>query len=222
VHHPCPGGSFQDLQRLTTLLGQQVAKLTKLAETISRMCPVSGPFSAIELSLVVRAAHAMEFVQDQGIFVLDSIPIIGADEVASIKRGIAGLFAGLYDGITTVVATRNSNNEADETGFPPVAPHSLVKFRTFHISVLIRQHRDRLDLAGWTEDDITQIEADHRDLREEYMRGEELTRSLDLCSDEKTGFDEGWGLVEGRFGTLKRFCGGLATVFPNTATVEFL
>eukprot|EP00171_Calliarthron_tuberculosum_P001426 IDg1426t1 len=43
---------------------------------------------------------------------------------------------------------------------------------------------------------------------------------LGKCSDASTGFDEGWRLCQGRFGTLRQFAGGLASIFPNTATVE--
>ena len=35
-----------------------------------------------------------------------------------------------------------------------------------------------------------------------------------------TSFEKGWAPANGRFHTLRDFCGGLASVFPNTATVE--
>ena len=36
-----------------------------------------------------------------------------------------------------------------------------------------------------------------------------------------TSFEIGWSIVEGKkFDVLRDFCGGIATVFPNTATVE--
>jgi len=35
-----------------------------------------------------------------------------------------------------------------------------------------------------------------------------------------TSFETGWALVEGRFEVLRDFCGGIATVFANTASVE--
>ena len=37
---------------------------------------------------------------------------------------------------------------------------------------------------------------------------------------DTTSFAKGWAAVLGRFERLKEFCGGLATVFPGTATVE--
>ena len=33
-------------------------------------------------------------------------------------------------------------------------------------------------------------------------------------------FDAAWAVVEGRFEILRDFCGGIATVFANTASVE--
>ena len=47
-----------------------------------------------------------------------------------------------------------------------------------------------------------------------------LKAALDKC-DVNTGFDSGWTIVEGRnLDILNDLCGCLATVFPNTASVE--
>ncbi len=36
----------------------------------------------------------------------------------------------------------------------------------------------------------------------------------------ETSFDDAWDCAPGRFGHLRSFCGGLATVFANTMSVE--
>ncbi|KAH6580972.1 hypothetical protein BASA60_002647 [Batrachochytrium salamandrivorans] len=42
------------------------------------------------------------------------------------------------------------------------------------------------------------------------------------CDDEHCiSFEDAWSVVGSRFCMLKEFCGGLATVFPNTATGVF-
>ena len=43
---------------------------------------------------------------------------------------------------------------------------------------------------------------------------------LEKCDDANTPFEKGWKMCNGRFPDLKMFAGALATVFPNTATVE--
>ena len=52
-----------------------------------------------------------------------------------------------------------------------------------------------------------------------YESEDALKNTLKDC-DEATGFEQGWACTGGRFPVLREFCGGLATVFPGTATVE--
>ena len=46
--------------------------------------------------------------------------------------------------------------------------------------------------------------------------------AVDGCDDIKSDFVAGWaaGGAANRFGTVREFCGSLASVFPKTATVE--
>ena len=50
----------------------------------------------------------------------------------------------------------------------------------------------------------------------------DLRSKLDKC--HTTSFQSGWAILEGphalNFTILPDFCGGIASVFPNTATVE--
>jgi hypothetical protein len=43
---------------------------------------------------------------------------------------------------------------------------------------------------------------------------------MDNCDEASASFEKRWSLVRGRFPILHGFCGGLASAFPNTATVE--
>ncbi|KAI9907150.1 hypothetical protein PsorP6_004324 [Peronosclerospora sorghi] len=57
------------------------------------------------------------------------------------------------------------------------------------------------------------------ELRAAYEREPALKNVLDSC-DSSTSFEQGWDYVQQRFDYLERFCGGLATAFPGTSTVE--
>ena len=64
-------------------------------------------------------------------------------------------------------------------------------------------------------------------LQEQHCKLISVNRSEDpLCntipkSKRSSTFEDGWKCIgRGRFEILKDFCGGLATVFPGTATVE--
>ena len=74
--------------------------------------------------------------------------------------------------------------------------------------------------AGWSEAQIEHIEQDHRDILY-ASRSEALFKELLVkCSNTSTSFDEGWGLCQGWFDSLRQFAGGLASIFSNTASVE--
>jgi hypothetical protein len=47
-----------------------------------------------------------------------------------------------------------------------------------------------------------------------------LKTALDGMTGKTVSFQEAWAPVAGRFEMLKEFCGGIATVFPNSTTVE--
>ena len=151
---------------------------------------------------------------------IDSLETIQLERSAAITRSVANLFAGLYTGVMEVVATRDSNNRSSMDALPPVLPHNLVTIRTNELCEIIRPHRARLEKAGWTAAQIDQIEEDHRELRRAVSSESQFKASLLECSDSRTSFMEGWALCRNRFDKLQLFAGGLASMFPNTATVE--
>ena len=67
---------------------------------------------------------------------------------------------------------------------------------------------------------IDQIEEDHRELRRAVNSEAQFRELLRRCYDAKTGFMEIWALCHGCFDKLQLISGGLASMFPNTATVE--
>jgi hypothetical protein len=81
-----------------------------------------------------------------------------------------------------------------------------------------KRHLDQLQQT-WSDESITNIELEHQLLRSAYLHERPFKEALDAC-DNKTSFQEGWHIVGERFRDLRNFCGGIATVFPNTATVE--
>jgi hypothetical protein len=120
-------------------------------------------------------------------------------------------------GIRAVQAERDSNNAAGKD-VPPVSPYQLLELRGMEFHEIVDKHRKQLE-ASWTEGDIECIEREYNDLRNAYRYEKALQIAPDDCFG-MTGFEEGWKVVEGRFNTLPDFCGRLATVFANTASVE--
>lgn len=218
------------LQDLSTFLAQQDAQLKALGASLSKMCRVSGPLSTGQIAALnfdtalrrgkysVAFADAKTFIKDQGTFAIDTMAAIPPSRAEAITCAVANLFAGLYGGIIDIVASQNSHNQSSANVLPPVLPHSLAAIRTSDVCEMIRLQRCRLEKAGWSAAQIDQIEDDHRELRHWADNEVQFREILSKCSDGTTGFVEGWRLCHGRFDKLRQFAGGLATMFPNTAT----
>ena len=74
---------------------------------------------------------------------------------------------------------------------------------------------------SWTDASIAEIENEHRQLCIAYRKEPALKSALDAYAEISIkSFSTAWEIVEGRFEILRDFCGGIATVFANTALVE--
>src|SRR3981189_2266301 len=101
---------------------------------------------------------------------------------------------------------------------PATRPHELVNMRGREFGVIFSAHIDRLR-RFWTEEFIINIEHQHSKLVLAYQNESALKSELDKC-EHNTSFEGAWGIVGGRFDTLGDFCGGIATLFAKTASVE--
>src|SRR5947207_10653375 len=127
---------------------------------------------------------------------------------------ICQLVLGVFDGVLEIQAERDHDNNAFDD-IPPTRPHELVKMRGREFGIILSAHIDRLR-QFWTEELIINIEHQHSKLVLAYQNDSALKSALDKC-DHDTSFEAAWVIVEGRFDTLRDFCGGIATVFVNTA-----
>src|SRR5437667_5364815 len=102
---------------------------------------------------------------------------------------------------------------------PTVLRDGLVRLRPGEFGVrLIAKHLCQLQLT-WTDQDIERIEHNHRELCVAYKVDSDFKSIIDQC-DSNMSFRCGWELMKGQYTSLRDFCGGIVTVFANTATVE--
>jgi hypothetical protein len=221
--------TFRSLEGLTTLVSQQREGISKLSATFMSWFGVSESAShhaTAQLNLAVLSQDEKysidlqsveDTLRDLGTFVIGAMEQIRADEMAEVIKSIATCSVNLIAGLANIVAERDSRNDAAES-MPPVLPHQLVKLRGQEFANIIIQQKERLSVR-WSAKMIDDIERDFEDLRGAYEREPSLKQFLDKCSSVTT-FDEGWSYVEKRFEHLNEFCGGLATAFPGTSSVE--
>ena len=223
--------TFRSLEGLTTLVSQQREGILKLASTYISWFNASEvadeeAADAVDLesyALSKDKRYSIKFsdiedaLADLGNFVITAMEEIGAVEKAAIVRSLATCCVEMISRIATIVAERDSRNDAADF-MPPVLPHQLVKLRGREFAAIIRKQTDRLT-ARWTAQSIEQIEQDFGELGSAYNREPSLKSALDQCNG-RTTFEVGWNYVQERFKALKEFCGGLATAFPGTSNVE--
>jgi hypothetical protein len=124
----------------------------------------------------------------------------------------------LATGLMRLRAECDDNNLALHQDARPVIPLQLVTLRLAKfIQDMLMPFRDRLK-KFWTLEKIEEIEADHRGLHKLYHDDENVRKAIDE-HDVTTLFNAAWDCA-GRSDRLHAFCGGLATVFPNTTAVE--
>jgi len=124
------------------------------------------------------------------------------------------------DGIANIQAERDEQNHAS-SDIPCVLPHELVKMSTGEFGkTIVDIHLQQLR-HSWTEESIAEIEKKHRQLVIAYRVELVLKSAIDAyASIDIKSFKTAWDIVQGRFEILRDFCGGIATIFPNTASVE--
>ena len=83
---------------------------------------------------------------------------------------------------------------------------------------LIALYQDCL-IQCWGEAAVRRLESDHAALRRAYLNEASDKRYFDALSDS-TSFEQAWAVVKDRFPDLQSFAGALATLFPNTSSVE--
>ena len=63
------------------------------------------------------------------------------------------------------------------------------------------------------------MKQEHQYLARSIASKPDLHAALSSCNDN-VSFDAGWSILKGRFESLKRFVGMIASVFPGMAQVE--
>jgi hypothetical protein len=90
--------------------------------------------------------------------------------------------------------------------------------RGVFINEVVDQYHEHL-AKHWSADLIDKAKSEHHELFAIYACEPDMKVTLDKY-DEKTFFNEAWDCLKRRFMQLRQLCGGLATTFSNTMSVE--
>ena len=216
---------FVKLQAKDLLVSQQSAELNTLASLLCIQLGIEGPHSEDDLAALNQATNViqsrwsvshyniLQYLFDQGMFVRELFRLLDPPLQLQVINMVGQLVLDVMEGVLEIQTERDSNNNP-VGDLPPTLPHELAKIRGSAFGDILSMHIDQLNM-----DFFAIVESQHSKLVSAYQNESALKLALDKC-DHRTSFETGWGIVEGRFNALRDFCGGIATVFANTATVE--
>jgi hypothetical protein len=115
----------------------------------------------------------------------------------------------------------DSENHAVEEELPGVLPQEIVEQLPRTVNALIQKHRSRL-LTTHTQEEIGCIKDEFLQLKRMYRQERAVTEAIDKIQDDGKvwKFEKCWECIAARVPLIYEFFGGLATIFPGTATVE--
>lgn len=220
--------TFATIQSPTLVISQQRQEMSNLMAELAaglEMFPASDLNEVDQSTVVVRKdwvvpkASVVMHIHDQGSWVRELYNSLSGPEKQQTLQEIAIFALCIVSGGFQIQAERDSRNNARELEAPPVMPAQLVKMRpAMFIKEVLDPYRSHLE-KHWSQEMIDNVENEHRELLAVYARKPNVKTALDK-HDEKTFFNDAWNSLKGRFAHLRQFCGGLATAFPNTASVE--
>jgi hypothetical protein len=177
-------------------------------------------FSVINGRWRVGYADIVEFVEGLGMYSRHTLQQLDNDMHRKVVHSMGELALRIVDGVVNIQAERDQRNHAD-SDLPHVLPHKLIKITTHEFGMTtINVHLCQLR-NFWSEATIAKIKNEHRQLVIAYRNKPILKAAIDsYIHVEIQSFEMAWDVLKGRFEILRDFCGGIAMVFANTASVE--
>jgi hypothetical protein len=160
------------------------------------------------------------FIQDQGIFTNQILDALEPKECTEVLDAVGEILLSIVNGLSSIEALCDEVNDASTDGMPPCLPHELLVLKPRDVVQLVLKFHNRLSVS-LTQNSIDLIVDQHKKLLNAVSKEPRLQIALARHS-EQTDFRDAWKIpsIKDQFPELMEFCGGLASPFPNTATVE--
>ena len=219
-----------ELQGKQLLLAQQKQVLERLRECLMDLGQVQHAMALIVNSDgVAQAGGFFMLYQSAKMFVLNlgDLHIISVyqtleqedpDRFEGMNISIANMFVRLVHGIFILSPERDSSNQPS-TQMPPCQPHSVANLGAFIFSNIVCEQIERIEYSfesSYVDELMTEFKAFEE--KNKCDRGFKLI--VDNTDDRTASFQDNWKSFQASYPKLVEFCGGLASVFPGTSTVE--
>jgi hypothetical protein len=220
----------ESLQGRRVTLQQQTAAVQSLLDSLQclafvELTPDDDILPAVQDVVVigerqVSYADLRGFIQDQGIFTSQILDALVPKECTEVLDVVGEILLSIVNGLSSVKALCDEVNDASTDGMPPCLPHELLALKPRNVVQLVLKFHDRLSVS-LTRNSIDLIVDQHKKLLNVVSKEPRLQTAL-VRHSEQIDFSNVWKTpsIKDRFPELMEFCGGLASPFPNTATVE--
>eukprot|EP00126_Sphaerothecum_destruens_P012239 Sdes_comp20991_c0_seq2m19619 len=220
---------YYQLQGLTVLASEQKKALQQLVWDLCKTTGMKGPFKNSGLEDVDQETHAIhgsfifsyqaarKFICGRGFYIFQATDTIDKNIADSLVSSTAQMYVKAADAILDIVCERDNKNQRPD-GLPPILPYDLVRVEDSFFFSLLHQQMARLE-KSWSMEDISSLDAEFVALKDKYRTDATIKRIIDH-NEGKVDFQTAWSSLPGLYPFLRRYCGELATAFPNTATVE--
>lgn len=224
-------GTLITLQHRDMVLSQQTAEIELLVQTLMLQVDIfqAGTDSTASDEQFLEDAQwrvTLEAVKvhvfDQGSAIKGMYLSLDHDSQVDVLHQIGRYALRLVKGLSLVQAERDYRNNAAAQTAPPVFPLQLLQLRTSQfIDQVLNPCRTMLLDTAWDEAHVDLIEQEHRELLD-MIRSSPPLRTIVEGHTYKTMFDDAWDDLPAQptLRHLRAFCGGLATAFANTTSVE--
>lgn len=216
---------FVSLQGLTTLVQQQEGRFEGLAARLMEMSGVVGPLSDEAIAALPIGDHqvighfaishvnALAYIMQLDLWVIESLESLNDEQKHVVVCAIARMYVLAVFSIYSL--------SSSESVSPPVTPKDLAAASLSSLADTIGTHRPRL-IEHFGEAGIYRIGQEFKELQRAVKCDESVSKAIASFDHRLAGFGDMWrlGAAASRYPTLIEYCGGMASVFANTATVE--
>ena len=227
--------TFVHLQKRDLVLSQQTAEIGQLVQNLREQVDIRREDDDAEMMRVDRIQHSsgetgpwwtthdavLVHLKDQGSWVKEMYMSLGVEVQVYVLRQIGDYALILVKGLSVVQAERDYRNNAAAELAPPVFPQQIAQMRTSAFIENVLDPRRARMIAAWGQGPVDLIEQEHRDFLEAIRRSK-ILKVIVSAQTHKTSFNDAWGALPRNPAVyhLRAFCGGLATAFANTTSVE--
>lgn len=231
---------FKSMQGRDTLVAEQNVLIRKLADSLKEMLKITAVTGMDMLlhaeagdvlaqctlgsqTLVIRERDVLLFVEDCSLDSANDLSMLDAESRANVLKTVSNMVLHAFVKISTLEAERDVNNAPAENLLPPVLPCQLEQLRPRQFFDIIESQRERL-LASHDNAFLRTLGSEFKDFKRYVSSCSAARNDLGTVISATEGcgavFQRSWAPFEKRFKNLVIFCGGMATTFPGTATVE--